>query len=168
MSNNVNALALLSRASEYATQSLKSCPSESQTTQIAPTLDVTKSQAQDMQTKLKYLVYRTQALVELDKFHDNASTAAAKHMGSAAPLVQRLTEYPTPGVSVDLQNLVTYPPKLEPIPVKPLFFDVAWNYIDYPGRGKQVVEQKAQSVEVNGEQREETPKKKGWFAFGRS
>lgn len=170
MSNNVNALALLSRAFEHATLCLKSAPPETQQSHIAPTLDITKTQAQEVQTKLKSLVYRTQALVDLDKFHDNAAIAAAKNMASAAPLVQRLTDYPTPGVSVDLKNLVTYPPKIEPIPVKPLFFDVAWNYIDYPGRSKQVVEQKVQSGSAIEEQprEEETPKKKGWFGFGRS
>lgn len=92
-------------------------------------------------------------------------------MGSAAPIVQRLDEYPTPGVQVDLNNLVTYPPKLEPVPVKPLFFDVAWNYIDYPGRAKKAVEEQVQvedvreKEEVNGV--EEQPKKRGWFGFGR-
>lgn len=170
-SNNVNALALLSRASEYATQCLKSVPAEATSSSAAPKLDVTKAQAQALQTQLKHLVYRTQALVDLDKFHDNAAIAASKHMASAAPLVQRLTDFPTPGVSVDLNNLVTYPPKIEPIPVKPLFFDVAWNYIDYPGTAKEVVEQEAQSVgdsAVEETPKEETPKKKGWFGFGRS
>ncbi|KAL1305337.1 hypothetical protein AAFC00_002235 [Neodothiora populina] len=169
MSNHANALALVARGFEYATQSLKSIPADAPEVTTAPTLDLTKTQAQELQTKLKYLVYRTQALVDLDKFHDNAAIAASKNMASAAPLVQRLTEYPTPGVNVDLQNLVTYPPKIEPVPVKPLFFDIAWNYIDYPGRAKEEVEQKAQAnggAEVEQPQ-EDTPKKKGWFGFGR-
>lgn len=91
-------------------------------------------------------------------------------MTSAAPLIQRLDDYPTPGVNVDLTNLVTYPPKLEPIPVKPLFFDVAWNYIEYPGQAKKVVEEKAAAVSNGVEEAVETPKeekKRGWFGFGR-
>jgi len=69
----------------------------------------------------------------------------------------------------DLKNLVTYPPKVEPIPVKPLFLDVAWNYIEYPGR-----ERKVAGNGVNGpgdgaarpaEEKKEA--KKGWFGFGR-
>lgn len=92
-------------------------------------------------------------------------------MASSAPLVHRLDDYPTPGVTVDLTNLVTYPPKLEPIPVKPLFFDVAWNYIEYPGQAKQVVEEKAAAAVTNGvEETTEMPKeekKRGWFGFGR-
>lgn len=169
MSNHVNALALVSRAAQYAAQSSKSIQSDTPEIKTAPTLDVTRDQAQTLEADLKHLVYRTQALVDLDKFHDNAAIAASKNMASAAPLVQRLTDFPTPGVSVDVKNLVTYPPRIEPIPVKPLFFDVAWNYIDYPGRSKEVVEQKAQSngaVEEEQSQ-EEAPKKKGWFGFGR-
>ena len=80
--------------------------------------------------------------------------------------MERLNEYPAKGV--DLQNLVSYPPKLEPVPVKPLFFDAAWNYIEYPGRQVENVaqngvrgEEKATSVEQT------TQQKKGWFGFGR-
>lgn len=167
-SNHSNALALFSRASGLATKALKSIPAETENTTSSPTLHITKTQAQLLQTQLKYLVYRTQAIVDLDKYHDNSAIAVSKNMASAAPLVQRLGEFPSPGVSVDLANLVTYPPRLEPIPVKPLFFDVAWNYIDYPGRSKEIVEKEAK---VNGttekQEQEEAPKKRGWFGFGR-
>jgi signal recognition particle subunit SRP68 len=62
------------------------------------------------------------------------------------------------------------------VPVKPLFLDVAWNYIEYPGRkaeGKGVVGKVAETVKpvVNGVQEEaqakEPEKKRGWFGFGR-
>ena len=80
--------------------------------------------------------------------------------------MERLDEYPH-GL-VDLTNLVTYPPKVEPIPVKPLFLDVAFNYIDYPGRTR-----KAAGKAVNGAPEgaagkdEKKEAKKGWFGFGR-
>ena len=53
--------------------------------------------------------------------------------------------------------------------MKPLFFDAAWNYIEYPGRevegvaGNGVKENTipAKTVEHAGQQ------KKGWFGFGR-
>lgn len=81
-------------------------------------------------------------------------------------MVERLNEYPTNGV--DLENLVSYPPKLELVPVKPLFFDAAWNYIEYPGRE---VEKVAENEVKGGEKTvgtEQTPQqKKGWFGFGR-
>lgn len=93
-------------------------------------------------------------------------------MTTAAPVVERLDDYPLSGV--DLSNLVTYPPKLRPVPVKPLFFDVAWNYIDYPGRGKAAVEDGTVAANGAAQQSEEEkieekkPAKRGWFGFGRS
>ncbi|KAG9660099.1 hypothetical protein KCU95_g19658, partial [Aureobasidium melanogenum] len=167
LSEHVKALALLARALELAQQCSSSLPSTSSDLNSAPTLDIHKSQADALQNQLQQLVYRHQALVDLHKFHDNASIAAAKHMSTAAPLVQRLSDFPTPGVNVNLKNLVTYPPKIQPIPVKPLFFDVAWNYIDYPTMGKQVVEAKAAVSNVIAEEKPKEEKKKGWFGFGR-
>ncbi|KAK8217284.1 signal recognition particle subunit srp68 [Zalaria obscura] len=171
LSNHLNALALLSRATSLISQTLSSLPSTSASATSPPTLEISYPQATALQSHLEAETNKHRALVDLYKFHANASIAAAKNMGSAAPIVQRLDEYPTPGVQVDLNNLVTYPPKLEPVPVKPLFFDVAWNYIDYPGRAKKAVEEQVQvedvreKEEVNGV--EEQPKKRGWFGFGR-
>lgn len=82
------------------------------------------------------------------------------------PLIERLDEYPAG--DGDLSNLVDYPPKVQPIPVKPLFFDVAWNYIDYPREGKKVVqsEREATAQAPAAEPKRET--KRSWFGFGRS
>lgn len=82
-------------------------------------------------------------------------------------MVETLDHYPTSG-DVDLSNLVTYPTKLEAVPVKPLFFDVAWNYIEYPGRRPQpaVQAQKEERPSSGGEEKQEA--KKGWFGFGRT
>jgi len=175
LSNHLNALALFSRASELASVAVSNIPDTSHDTTSPPTLDVHPSQAQKLQAHAKAQVQRYQAIADLQKFHANAAIAAEKNLASAAPLVQRLDDFPTPGVSVDLKNLVSYPPKIEPVPMKPLFFDVAWNYIEYPGRAKKAVEQQAAAVVSNGaeqeeevqERQEETPKKRGWFGFGR-
>lgn len=175
LSNHPNALALLSRAANLSAQTLASLPTTpaAQDTS-ALTLEITSSQASSLQAFLKSEIYRHQALVDLHKFHANAATAAAKNMDSAAPLVQRLNDFPTPGVSVDLKKLVNYPPRIEPVPLKPLFFDVAWNYVEYPGRSKQMVEEVssavANGVDIEPEQEQEQPKeekKRGWFGFGR-
>ena len=55
--------------------------------------------------------------------------------------------------------------------MKPLFFDAAWNYIEYPGRGiesvaKNGVDDVPTAVAAKGQ--DQTPQqKKGWFGFGR-
>jgi signal recognition particle subunit SRP68 len=81
-------------------------------------------------------------------------------------VVERLNEYPTSG-SVDLKNLVTWPPKLKPVPVKPLFLDVAWNYVEYPGRAPAKQEPEPAKTEIEDAQPERPAPKKGWFSFGR-
>jgi signal recognition particle subunit SRP68 len=136
-------------------------------------------------------VQRGRALVEIFKSANN-KPAAAQPTGTTTgkpPLSSRLNDFPAGGV--DLENIVTYPPRLEPFPVKPLFLDVAWNYITYPGKDGGGAEQQPQQagaaaegaaatagggrVEDEGDDAgaggaEETKpqQKRGWFGFGRS
>jgi signal recognition particle subunit SRP68 len=172
LDNHLNALALLKRAQDLITAHP---PTESTaSTSTPPTLDIPSSESSNLKTHIDNLLSRTHALVEMHKLSSNSAIAAQKNITSAAPAVQDLNAYPTPGLQVDLTNLVSYPPKIQPVPVKPLFLDVAWNYIDYPGRGAPTVSAPvAAAPEVNGgamDVDEPAPvqeKKKGWFGFGR-
>jgi signal recognition particle subunit SRP68 len=107
---------------------------------------------------------RHRAIVHID----NLRTQSKEQAGEPAkiPLVEQLHEYPVSGI--DLSNIVEFPPKLALIPVKPIFLDVAWNYIQYPGR---TTSSPAQEPSTSGkaEPAGEPPKqqKKGWFGFGR-
>lgn len=83
-------------------------------------------------------------------------------MHASVPLIDRLGEYPAAGV--DLGNIVEYPPKLPFVPAKPIFLDVAWNYIEYPGRRIKEVERNA---EREAGEEAPAPQKRGWFGFGR-
>lgn len=72
---------------------------------------------------------------------------------------------------MDLNRLVQYPPKIEVVPVKPLFFDVAWNYIEYPIRRAQAPPAMQQVRQQEFEQERPSSSssaKKSWFGFGRS
>jgi signal recognition particle subunit SRP68 len=168
LSNHLNALALLKRAQDLlATHPMIS--SKQTDTSSPPTLDISPPTAQALESHITSLLSKTHALVDLQKLSSDSAAAMEKNAAHAPPLVQKLNSYPALGTYVDLTNLVTYPPKLEPVPVKPLFLDVAWNYIDYPGRSGKMVEK--QKPKVNGvpEQaaQDEPQKKKGWFGFGR-
>lgn len=168
LGNHLNALALLTRCKELAGQVR---PASTQRGDAPPTLDVQPSSSESLQKHVSNLVGRMHALVEMHKLEDNARVAAEKHQTSARPLVQNLNSYPTPGVQVDLKKLVQYPPKIQPVPVKPLFLDVAWNYIDYPGHKTEAPVKAAAPADtsmVNGAEERSTEKKsKGWFGFGR-
>jgi signal recognition particle subunit SRP68 len=134
------------------------------TSSFPPNISISPFEVQFLRDLLFGEVQRYRALVELS----NLSEAARKSEENSdnTPLAERLNQYPSR--EVDLQSLVQWPPKLEPVPVKPLFFDAAWNYIEYPGR-------EAKQVATNGtreEKREEAAQpmqqqKKGWFGFGR-
>ncbi|CAO1600288.1 signal recognition particle subunit srp68 [Xanthoria calcicola] len=164
--NKRNALALLAHAAELSSRAMSSSPPAESATEGIPKLEIDPAQARSLKDFLDRSVLQYRALVELEDLKSETSKQNAA--SRSPPMIERLDEYPAEGV-VDLTNLVTYPPKLQLIPVKPIFLDTAWNYIDYPGRPK-----KGTATALDGEA-EETPSraepkkeaKKGWFGFGR-
>ncbi|KUJ10267.1 signal recognition particle, 68 kDa subunit [Mollisia scopiformis] len=172
LSNPKNALALLARASEKSTLAHQHLSSSMDTSDSSspPNITISPSEATFLKSLLDAELQRHRALVELSNFN-NSPQQNNSSLKNGQPLIEKLNEYPSQ--EVDLENLVTYPPKLEPIPVKPLFFDAAWNYIEYPGR--EVQEKAGNGVKgVSGggekaaEQQTAQQQKKGWFGFGRS
>ncbi|KAF4634938.1 hypothetical protein G7Y89_g3150 [Cudoniella acicularis] len=166
LSKPKNALALIARALEKCNAahsqlfSLADTPNSS-----PPNISVSPSEVQFLKTLLDGEVQRYRAIVELSKLSNDSDQA--NESTSSRPLIERLNEYPTK--VVNFSNLVTYPPRLEPVPVKPLFFDAAWNYIEYPGREIENVTQNGTSDVVHPSQGTEqtAQQKKGWFGFGR-
>lgn len=181
-----NALALYARAQGLAQAASSHLPSEasSRDSGSPPKLDVGSDQVESLVTTLNRLVMQYRALAELKALTAATSTANAKANSTTtskpAPLIERLqrNEFIE---SVDLTNLVNYPPKLRPVPVKPLFFDLAWNYINYPGQKQEADVSDGSSVEPvtaasagkantdagTIETEQAKPAKKGWFGFGR-
>jgi signal recognition particle subunit SRP68 len=165
--NHVNALALLRRAQDLLSENSSSLQS-AHSADSPPTLDVLPSTTDAAKTRIDSLVARMHAIVELHNHEQTSANAAAKQVLAVAPLSQHLDQYPAPGVQVDLKNLVAYPLKLEPVPVKPIFLDVAFNYIEYPGRAAvQVVKTAQPKVSGSSEDSAQPAPKKGWFGFGR-
>lgn len=160
LSETKNALALLSRALDLSTQASPHTSSTQTSDEKPLNLDITTTQASNLHSLLQRLVSQHRALVDL---HNIQTRPSNKNINPIPPLIERLDEYPPS--DVDLTRLVTYPPKIEPIPVKPLFLDVAFNYIEYPGRTRKVNEKVVNGVAEGAKGGEE--KKKGWFGFGR-
>lgn len=122
-------------------------PQSSASAEGPPRLDISRAQVSALETTLRGLVAQYRGLVTLEQ------AGAESGSSQQRPLVERLHQF---GASTDLSNLVPYPPQMQPVPVKPLFLDVAWNYIDYP----RSTEQAAPAPEEK--------KSRGWFGFGRS
>ena len=163
LSNPRNALALLAQASEKCNAAHSHLSSSSNTSDSSPpNISISPSESLFLKDLLAGEVQRYRALVELSNIDSTQRIPE-----STQPLVEHLNDYPTTGVT--LSNLVTYPPKLEPVPVKPLFFDVAWNYLDYPGREVENVAEngvKEDNAPAKGTE-QATQQKKRWFGFGR-
>ncbi|KAM3423863.1 hypothetical protein BST61_g1260 [Cercospora zeina] len=166
LDNNLNALALLNRARDLVANFAS--PADAQHSNALPTLDVQTAEGARLRTHVNSLASRMHAIVEMQMLEANSALAVKKNMSSAEPIVERLNDYPSPGTQVDLNKLVRYPLKVEPVPVKPLFLDVAFNYIDYPGRKAQALVAEQAPVANNvAEEPVQQPQKKGWFSFGR-
>ena len=157
--NTINALALLHHAHTLASTAAQALPATSQPPSAPLNIDVSPDAALALASLLAREVQRYRALVHLQ-----TTRSAAPDAHPSVPLIDRLGEYPAGGV--DLDNIVEYPPRLPFVPVKPIFLDVAWNYIEYPGR-------RTKEAERNQGEREEAEaapaqQKRGWFGFGRS
>ncbi|EPE25817.1 hypothetical protein GLAREA_01729 [Glarea lozoyensis ATCC 20868] len=164
--NLKNALALVARAAEKCNVAYSYLSTSMDTsTDAPPNISISSREVTFLKDLLSGEVQRYRALVELSNLA--RSNDLDSNSITTSPLVERLHEYPMQ--PVNLENLVTYPPRLEPIPVKPLFFDAAWNYIEYPGR--QVVadfsEKEAEKLEpeTKGSEPPTQQKKKGWLSW---
>lgn len=163
--NAVNALALTKYAHDKAQQALPVLNADQSRSESAPrNIAVTKQDIQSLSSLLDGELQRSRALLEVSNLQESGKGPAKT---APLPLVERLSEYPSDGV--DLENIVVYPPKVDAIPVKPLFLDVAWNYITYPS--KQTKQEQSAKVAAAGKQpagaEQAKPQKRGWFGFGR-
>ncbi|KAL4911279.1 hypothetical protein BDW74DRAFT_142700 [Aspergillus multicolor] len=157
-----NALALFSLASETAA-SIQSATTTAMDIDGPPRLDISPAQVSSLEHELRALVTKYQGLVTLEGI--SAQEQSTNKSTAQRPLVERLHEYA--GDSLDLKNLVPYPPEIRPIPVKPLFLDVAWNYIGYPREGKAAVSSAPAKAQAEPAAQENKSGKRGWFGFGR-
>ena len=127
-----------------------------------PGLHITATQIRQLQDLLGHLITAHRGLVEL---HGSTPASIGANQNDKRPLSEYLHRYPAPGV--DLSNIVTYPPAISPIPLKPIFLDVAFNYIQYPG---QRIDDRSREEDFmsneNTKQAEDTGRI-GWFRFGR-
>lgn len=153
-----NALALFSRANELAI-AIAANPKGTNASLEGPTkLNISTGQVQDLVETSEGLVAQHRGLAILNKLSEKKNEPT----DFQTALIHRMDEYATP--DLDLNNLVSFPPKMQPVPVKPLFLDVAWNYIQYPQEGKQ---QAKQHTAESQPKKEEAGGRRGWFGFGR-
>lgn len=169
--NAANALALVKfgyeQSSAAAPVLTKVAATRPEKTSSLQNIDVSASDAQFLVDLLQAELQRARALVDIEK-HTPQPSESAK--ASALALSETLGDYPV--TAVDLDKVVTYPPRIEAIPIKPIFLDIAWNYIDYPSKagaaaGAGAAAQPAAGQAAEAADSAEQPQKRGWFGFKR-
>ncbi|KAL7919205.1 hypothetical protein ACQKWADRAFT_302018 [Trichoderma austrokoningii] len=158
--NSANALALINRALGFSFKAVAKLPStEAPSDELPLSLDISPASAKFLEQVIDGELQRHRAIVHVDNVRK--TQAQMDEYKSHAPLVERLHEYPIGGANLD--NVVQFPPSLEVMPVKPIFLDVAWNYIHYPQK-----EARASSSAPAAAAADDKPaQKRGWFGFGR-
>lgn len=77
--------------------------------------------------------------------------AGGKRQKHKKPLIDRLNEYTEDQqVLTKNPNIFKLPPEMEPIPCKPLFFDLACNFIEFPSLDDKIVGEKKQGAGLTG------------------
>lgn len=151
------ALALFSQASKLASNAASSTQ-WSDMEEGPPRLDVSRAQAQTLTTTLRNLVAQYRGLVTLEKISADGASKSANER----PVIERLHEYSGDGMDVD--HLVPTLPQLQLVPMKPLFLDVAWNYVDYPRERR---DEPQEETGTTATEEKKSGGRRGWFGFGR-
>lgn len=126
--NTRNTLALYHLALTHVSRSLPYFPaSSSLDASNIHSLSITSIHATQLKSFLEALVTRFTALIQLQEYN-NANVSGAK---DHPPLIDTLNKY---SENVNFGRLVPLPPRIEGVPVKPIFFDIAWNFVGYPGQ----------------------------------
>lgn len=159
--NSANALALINRALSFSLKAVAKLPNtEASSDELPLSLDISPASVKFLEQVVDGELQRHRAIVHVDNLRKKQ--AQSDEYQSHAPLVEKLHEYPIGGANLD--NVVEFPPSLEVMPVKPIFLDVAWNYIHYPQKEVQAANtQGAEATEA-----EKPAQKRGWFGFGRA
>lgn len=156
-------MALINSALGFSLKAVAKLPNAQPIPDEAPlSLDISPASVKFLEQVIDGELQRHRAIVHVDNLRKKKTKV--DEYESHVPLVEKLYEYPVGGA--DLEHIVEFPPKEEVVPIKPIFLDVAWNYIHYPGKEPQVVSGQA----VESAQEPEQPAqqtKRGWFGFGR-
>lgn len=76
---------------------------------------------------------KAQANFVLEKEDENVTLIPQKVYKNKKPLIERLDDFrEEPQLLTKNPNLVNLPTNMEPIPVKPLFYDLALNFVEFP------------------------------------
>ncbi|GAO18193.1 hypothetical protein UVI_02036940 [Ustilaginoidea virens] len=168
LGNALNTLALINHAYSMVQEASSKIPPQTDNHHQRPlSIDVHPEAVRYLEKLVNGELQRYRAIVHLHNLRDAERAEADAEEPIEPPLIKRLHVYPR---RINPRKIVEFPPKMELIPLKPIFLDVAWNYIDYPSRkyaeGASGSAPRGSTADQPAAQGDQT-KKKGWFGFGR-
>lgn len=120
------ALAMLERCNTYTVESLKS---KLDNQQLKDKLQVLKKDIESC----KFEVHADSVLEDDEEDDESKYASSGKSYKDKKPLVERLDDYREDSqVLTKNPNIYRMPPPMEAIPCKPLFFDLACNFVEFP------------------------------------
>ncbi|CAB3371450.1 Hypothetical predicted protein [Cloeon dipterum] len=133
------AIALFHRAEEYLNQSLtQQAP--------APLSAQLKKLKSDIEGQ-KFSVHANSVLSE----DEQTETSTKTYVRQKKPLAERLDEYcEDQALTTKQPNVFKLPPEFEPIPCKPLFFDLAFNHVEFPSLEDKLEQKQQQGAGISG------------------
>ncbi|KAF5285524.1 hypothetical protein FQR65_LT13222 [Abscondita terminalis] len=85
---------------------------------------------EEVPSELVYL--QSQSVLEQQE-EESPTVVPSKSQMNKVPLIDRLEEFhENPQYLTKNPNIVTMPPAMEPVPAKPLFYDLALNFVNFP------------------------------------
>jgi signal recognition particle subunit SRP68 len=112
------------------------------------------------QTRFEFA--RAHALANLNDQASSTTTKKVKGVDNDNTVINSLFDYPGGEPEQVVKRLVDFNYKLQPVPVKPVFFDIAYNYIDYNEQEKAKVMQQDEP-----RQQQQQQQKKGFLGLWR-
>ncbi|KAG0247892.1 signal recognition particle subunit srp68 [Mortierella polycephala] len=142
LSRHAEAIALFDRAQAYATQIRSGLGRSGGGSASEPdSFNVMESELQEIESKIRGRKCQVHAAWYLENGQEDnnveeklSSMTLDEKTQDEPALIKRLDTYPpsiTSKTNPTVPHLVDFPPALQPIPAKPLFFDIAFNYMDY-------------------------------------
>ncbi|KAF8930021.1 hypothetical protein EDD21DRAFT_368526 [Dissophora ornata] len=141
LSRHVEAIALFDRAQAYATQIRSGLGKIGNGGSDPDSFNVAETELQEIESKIRGRKCQVHAAWYLENgqeshsIEDQLSSMSLDERSLDEPaLIKRLDTYPTSITSKTnptVPHLVDFPPALQAIPAKPLFFDIAFNHMDY-------------------------------------
>jgi len=107
-----------------------------------------KSVIEDVPSEL--VLMRSQSILEQ---HEDESTPVVHSKGqkNKKPLIERLNEFHENSQYLTKNpNIVTMPPAMEPVPTKPLFYDLALNFVSFPSLADKIEEGQGKQKQASG------------------